>query len=114
MPKMPEAELPLPKFESEEEEAQYWETHSVASIWQKLPRGKAAPLLPSLSRGIRERQVARKAAVSVRLDPDQIEKVKEIAARKSIDYRAQLQLWITEGIQREHGRSRPRSRASRP
>ena len=111
---MPEGKLPLPKFESEEEEAEYWETHSVAGIWQKLPRGESPPLLPSLSRRIRERQAARKAAVSVRLDPDQIEKAKEIAARKSIDYRAQLLLWITEGIQREHGRSRPRSRASNP
>lgn len=109
MPRMPEAKLPLPKFESEEAEAQYWETHSVAGIWQKLPRGKFTPLLPALSRSIRERQAARKAAISLRLDSDQIEKAKEIAARKSIDYRAQLRLWITEGIQREHGRSRPRS-----
>jgi hypothetical protein len=112
MARMPEAKLPLPRFTTEGEEAQYWETHSAASMWEKLAPGKPVKLLPSLSRSIRERQRARKAAVSVRLDPDQIEKVKEIAARKSIDYRTQLRLWITEGIQREGGAAR--ARAVRP
>jgi hypothetical protein len=86
MRRIPEARLPLPKFASEEE-TRYWETHSAAAIWEKLPRGKSVKLLPSLSSALRERQAPRKAAVSVRLDREQLEKAKEIAARKSIDYR---------------------------
>jgi hypothetical protein len=78
MRRIPEAKLPLPKFASEEEEARYWATHSAAGVWEKLPRGKPVKLLPSLARAIRDRQALRKAAVSVRLGPDEIERVKKI------------------------------------
>jgi hypothetical protein len=76
MPRMPEAKLPLPKFANEEEEVRYWETHSAAEVWDKLPRVKSVKLIRS-------------------------EKAKRIAARKSIAYQTQLRLWIAEGIRRE-------------
>ena len=101
MPKMPEAKLPLPKFKSEEDEARYWETHSIADIWDKLTPVKPIKLSPAQSKAIRERHAARKAAISIRLESAQIREARRIAARKSIGYQTQLRLWIAEGIRRE-------------
>ena len=98
---MPEAKLPLPKFANEEEEVRYWETHSAAEVWDKLPAVKSVKLASSLGQSIRERWASRKAAVSIRLEREQIEKAKRIAARKSIGYQTQLRLWIANGIRRE-------------
>ena len=108
MPRMPEAKLPLPKFASEDEEARYWETHSVAGIWDKLPRAKPFKLSPALSKAIRERYLRRKQAISLRLESAQIAQAKKIARHKSIGYQTQLRLWIGEGIRREQ-KQRPAS-----
>jgi predicted DNA binding CopG/RHH family protein len=53
---------------------------------------------------MRERHRRRKTVISLRLDPDQIDKAKKVAARKSIGYQTQLRLWIAQGIQREAGK----------
>ena len=50
---------------------------------------------------MRERYERRKAAISLRLEPEQFAKAKRIARRKSIGYQTQLRLWIAEGIRRE-------------
>ena len=101
MPRMPEAKLPLPKFASEEEEAQYWETHSSAAIWDQLPPARPVRLSPTLSKTIRERYLRRKQAATALLDPDQLAAAKRIAKRKSIAYETQIRLWIAEGIRRD-------------
>ncbi len=105
MPRMPEAKLPLPKFANEREEARYWETHSVAAIWDKLPPARSVKLSPALSKSIRESHLRRKqATASVPLDTNEVVAAKRIAKRKSIAYEAQLRLWIAEGIRRESRR----------
>jgi hypothetical protein len=38
--KLPSAEAPLPKFRSDEEAAEYFETHSIADVWDQLLEGK--------------------------------------------------------------------------
>jgi hypothetical protein len=48
---------------------------------------------------------AAKAAISIRLAPEQIAAAKKIAAAKSVGYQTQLRMWIAEGIQREAKRS---------
>ena len=102
---LPPAKLPLPKFANEEEEARYWGTHSVADIWDKLPRARPVKLAPALSKAIRDRHARRKAAISIHLEPYEIFQAKRIAKRKSIGYQTQLRLWIAEGIRREAARS---------
>ena len=104
MGKLPEAELPLPRFANDEAAARYFETHSVAKIWDKLPPARSVKLSPELGRSIRERHAKLKSAISIRLEPEQIEVAKKIAARKSIGYQTQLRLWIAEGIRREAGK----------
>ena len=39
--KFPPAKLPLKRFRSDEEAADYFENHSVADIWDQLPAAKA-------------------------------------------------------------------------
>ena len=35
--KLPLAKIPLPRFRSDREAAEYFETHSVADVWDQLP-----------------------------------------------------------------------------
>ena len=99
--KLPPAKLPLPKFRSDEEAAEYFEKHSVAGIWDHLPAAKPVKLSKALARSIRERHTVAKAPISLRLVPEQIAAAKRIAAAKSVGYQTQLRMWIAEGIRRE-------------
>lgn len=103
--KLPPAKTPLPKFRSDKEAADYFETHSVADVWNQLP--EAAPAQPSkaLEKSIRERHAAAKSPISIRLGPEQIAAAKKIAAAKSVGYQTQLRMWIAEGIKREAKRA---------
>ncbi|MBZ5610317.1 MAG: BrnA antitoxin family protein [Acidobacteriia bacterium] len=99
--KLPPAKIPLPKFRSDKEAAEYLETHSVAEVWDQLPESQPAKLSPSLAKAIRDRHTRAKHPVSIRLVPEQIEAAKKIAAAKSVGYQTQLRMWIAEGIRRE-------------
>lgn len=99
--KLPEANAPLPKFRSDAEAAEYFETHSVAGMWNQLPEGKPARPSKALAKRIQERHAAIKSPISIRLGPDQIAAAKKIAATKSVGYQTQLRMWIAEGIRRE-------------
>ncbi|MGH9343375.1 MAG: CopG family antitoxin [Terriglobia bacterium] len=104
--KLPSAKFPLPGFPSDSEAAEYFETHSVADVWNQLSAVKQVKLSKSLAEKIRERHATAKSPISIRLVPDQIEAAKKIAAAKSVGYQTQLRMWIAEGIQRERKRAR--------
>jgi predicted DNA binding CopG/RHH family protein len=95
------ASLPLPNFKSDEDAAAFFETHSVADVWEKLPAGRQTRLSQALEESIRERRAATKSPISIRLVPEQIAAAKKIAAAKSVGYQTQLRMWIAKGIQRE-------------
>jgi predicted DNA binding CopG/RHH family protein len=99
------ARLPLPKFQSDQEAAEYFEKHSVASVWDRLPDASEAKLAPTLAKKIRERHARAKSPISIRLAPEQIVATKHIAAGKSVGYQTQLRMWIAEGIRREAKRA---------
>jgi predicted DNA binding CopG/RHH family protein len=99
--KLPSAQIPLPKFRSDKKAAEYFDSHSVADIWDQLPPAKTAKLSAALSKSIRERHATAKSAISIRLAPEQIAAAKRIAAAKSVGYQTQLRMWIAEAIQRE-------------
>jgi predicted DNA binding CopG/RHH family protein len=99
--KLAPSKLPLPKFRSDEEAAEYFETHSIADIWDKLQEVKAPKLSKKLEKAIRDRHAAAKSPISIRLDAEQIAATKKIAAVKSVGYQTQLRMWIAEGIRRE-------------
>jgi len=103
--KLPRAKAPLPKFRSDEEAADYFETHSVAEVWDQLPVAKPAKLSRASAKSIRERHALAKSPISIRLGSDQITAAKKIAAAKSVGYQTQLRMWIAEGIRREARRT---------
>jgi predicted DNA binding CopG/RHH family protein len=102
--KLAPSKLPLPKFRSDEEAAEYFDTHSIAEIWDKLPQVEAPKLSKKLDESIRNGRAA-KSPISIRLDAEQIAAAKKIAAVKSVGYQTQLRMWIAEGIRREKKRA---------
>ncbi|HXM45650.1 MAG TPA: hypothetical protein VN924_30715 [Bryobacteraceae bacterium] len=99
--KLSPARPPLPKFQSDEDAAEYFESHSVARIWDQLPEAPQAKPSPALDRKIRDRHARAKSPISLRLTPEQIAAAKHVAAAKSVGYQTQLRMWIAEGIRRE-------------
>jgi hypothetical protein len=55
--KLPSAKAPLLKLASEEAAAEYFETRSVADVWNQLPEAKPLKLSKVLAKTIRERHV---------------------------------------------------------
>ncbi len=103
--KLSPVKAPLPKLPSDEEAAKYFESHSVADVWDQLPEDKPAKLSAPLRETIRARHTAAKSPVSLRLEPQQIAAAKKIAAAKSVGYQTQLRMWIADGIRREAKRA---------
>ncbi len=96
---------PLPKFQSDEQAAEYFESHSTAGIWDQLPEVPPVQPTSALARKIRDRHARAKSPISLRLAPEQIAAAKHIAAAKSVGYQTQLRMWIAEGIRREAKRA---------
>jgi len=88
----------IPDFKSEEEEIEFWKSHSMVDILDKLPEVKVE-ISGDLKKRIEEHK--NKKLLTLRLDPVQIEKAKEIAIRKGIGYLTLMRNWIQEGIERE-------------
>ena len=103
--KLSPAKPPLPKFPSDQDAAEYFETHSVAGVWDRLPETPQAKPSGALARKIRDRRANAKSPISLRLAPEQIAAAKHIAAAKSVGYQTQLRMWIAEGIRREAKRA---------
>jgi hypothetical protein len=103
--KLSPAKSPLPKFQNDREAAEYFESHSVAGVWDGLPKVPQAEPSPALATKIRDRHVRAKSPISIRLAPEQIAAAKHIAAAKSVGYQTQLRMWIAEGIRREAKRT---------
>src|SRR5438876_333512 len=64
------AKSPLPKFQSDEEAAEYFENHSVAGVWDQLHETHQAKPLPALAKKIRDRHARAKSPISLRLAPE--------------------------------------------
>jgi predicted DNA binding CopG/RHH family protein len=99
--KLPLAKSPLPKMQSDQEAAEYFESHSVAGVWDRLTEAPQAKPSPALARKIRDRHARAKSPISLRLAPEQIAAAMRIAAAKSVGYQTQLRMWIAEAIRRE-------------
>lgn len=87
----------IPKFKNEQEEAEFWDTHSTADYWEQLEPAKIN-LDAELKNKIKEHSLKR---VTLRLRPSQIEAAKEIAKKKDIPYQTLIRSWIAEAIRRE-------------
>ena len=88
----------IPDFKSEEEEIEFWETHSMVDILNELPEVKVE-ISGELKKRIEDHK--KKKLLTLRLDPAQIDKAKEIAIKKGIGYLTLMRNWIQQGIERE-------------
>lgn len=85
----------LPRFRSDEEAADYFDTHDTADLAQALPEvpgpivDARTPLKP----------------ISLRLPPETITEAKRVARQKGIAYQTLLRLWINERIAKERPRA---------
>ena len=94
----------VPKFRTLEEEAEFWDTHSLADFWDQW-KPVEGPLID-------ERPP--KKLVSMRFDGALIDAAKRIARTKGIGYQTLLRMWAYEGLAREVRRQAPpRSRAKK-
>lgn len=96
----------VPHFANSDDAAAFFDTHDISELWEQMRQVPAFKLPSAQIDAIRKRHADRKTAVSLRLEPAQIRDTRRIAARKSIGYQTQLQLWIAEGIHREKARTR--------
>jgi len=85
-PKSKAKKLPDMTDWTDEEIAQFWETHSSADYWDELEPVEVEIVRP-------EREV-----VALRLDKPILEQVKAIAAAKGLGYTTLLRIWIKEKL----------------
>ena len=96
--KLPRIRQRLPKFRSDEEAAEYFETHAVTNVWNQLPKATPAKASQKLAKSIQEQHRQARSPISLWLGADQTAAAKKIPAAKSVGYQTQLRMWIAEGI----------------
>jgi predicted DNA binding CopG/RHH family protein len=84
----------IPEFASIEEEAAFWDTHSTANYESEF-RPIRARFAKRLSTG-----------VTIRLDPDTIEKLRAVAQEHGIGPTTLIRMWILEHL--KHNEASPR------
>jgi predicted DNA binding CopG/RHH family protein len=100
----------LPIFKTSDEEAKFWDTHSVADYMDDLePADEVFMLSPGLASKIRDR--AKKRMISIRLAKWEIEKSKVIAKKRKMPYQALIREWIDEGLRAAFARPPTRKTA---
>ena len=80
---------PIPSFKSIQEEAEFWDTHDMADYWDQFKPVKVR-VAQNLSEGI-----------TIRLDPDTLERVRELASDKGIGPTTLIRMWVIEKIKDE-------------
>ena len=100
----------IPIFKNEDEEAEFWATHSMTDYLHELKETDDVFVLsPALSKKIRER--AKRRMISLRLAEWEIQKSKDAAKARGIPYQALLREWIDAGIRAAHFDKRRRKAA---
>src|ERR1035438_5186039 len=97
-------EKPIPKFSSEEEEANWWDAHSDEHdewMLEAIRAGETTTLDAVLKRA---RERSRNAlAHSIGIDPGDVARAQSIAAKKGLDYEAYLKALVHEALIHEIG-----------
>ena len=80
----------IPRFRSDREAAEFWDTHSLADFEKELRPAKEVVFVKP------DRQV-----VSLRLDRKLVSALKRYAQHKGIGYSALLRMWLIERLDQE-------------
>jgi predicted DNA binding CopG/RHH family protein len=81
----------IPKFESEEQEQEFWATHDSSDYldWSKARRITFSNLKPSTK------------TISVRLPQSMLEELKLLANKRDVPYQSLLKIFLAERIDQE-------------
>lgn len=80
----------LPKFTSEAEEAEFWDTHDSTDFLDETE--------PVQTRFVDRRPP--KQQISIRLEPSTIEEIKKVASGKGIGYQTLIRMWVLEQLRK--------------
>ncbi len=83
----------IPKFANEQEEAEFWAAYDATEFLDETEPVNVnfADARP------------RKKQISLRLDPDAIDRLKAIAAQKGVGYQTLIRMWVMERLIQECG-----------
>ena len=83
----------VPKFKSEEEEREFWETHDSTDYinWKKAEKITFSNLKPSVKK------------ISLRLPETMLEELKLLANKRDVPYQSLLKIFLAERIEKELG-----------
>ena len=83
----------IPAFRSEQEEGEFWDTHDSTDFFEdtKEVNGRFVGPRP------------RKTLISLRLDPETIEGLKDLASQQGLGYQTLLRTWVIERLVVELG-----------
>jgi predicted DNA binding CopG/RHH family protein len=79
---------PIPRFESEAEEREFWETHDSTDYvdWSNARRVRFPNLKPSTS------------SISLRLPLSLLERIKIAANKRDVPYQSLIKVWLAEKV----------------
>jgi predicted DNA binding CopG/RHH family protein len=79
---------PIPRFESEAEEREFWETHDSTDYvdWSQARRPRFTNLKPSTS------------SISLRLPLSLLERIKIAANKRDVPYQSLIKVWLAEKV----------------
>jgi predicted DNA binding CopG/RHH family protein len=84
----------IPHFNSEEEEARYWETHSITDHLDELVEVKDKVEITAPRRG--------KKPINIRVDEDALDAIKDIAGELRIPYQTLIRSWLVEKLRKDY------------
>jgi predicted DNA binding CopG/RHH family protein len=90
---MKKADKRIPKFKNEDEEREFWATHSPLDYFdsKKLKRASFPKLKPSLK------------SISIRLPEDMLAELKILANKKDVPYQSLAKIYLARQIALERG-----------
>lgn len=93
----------VPEFESEREEHEFWGSHSLSEEMLESfePRSKRSNLPPPREKTITR---PRKAAISVRMENDLMNRLRALAAVKGVGYQTLLRQFVADRVYEEEKR----------
>lgn len=92
---MPNTKKPVPEFESEDEEREFWAGHDSTEFidWRAGARRKFPNLKPTLR------------TISLRLPVSMIEDLKILANQRDVPYQSLLKVFLAERLKKERRRA---------
>ncbi len=80
----------LPQFKNEDEIREFWGSHDSTEYFEEMEE-LSEPIIMTQPR----------QSVTVRLEMEAIERLKELAARQGITYQTLIQMWVMDRLQEE-------------